>query len=150
MFYALNMVACLAAVVTPQSFDIEVPKVAPIVQGQAMEVEVFLTYRGKGQIRVDGNRYLHSCAYFLPKAWKLTPKVYMYLYAGPGELTVDPGDKIRQVVDLRRHYDLSETPGKYEVEIQCYMAGAYVADGPKLLHVSKRVKVPIVILPVPK
>jgi hypothetical protein len=31
MFYAITMVACLAAAVTPQSFDIEVPKVAPIV-----------------------------------------------------------------------------------------------------------------------
>jgi hypothetical protein len=115
-----------------------------------MEVEVFLTYRGQQQIYVNGDSHLNSCGYFLPKAWKPSPKIYMYLSVGIGPVPIQPAKTIRQVVDLRRHNDLSETPGKYEVEIQCYMAGSYVADGSKLLHVSKRVKVPIVIVAPPK
>jgi hypothetical protein len=137
MFYALNMVACLAAVVTPQSFDIEVPKVAPIVQGQAMEVEVLLTYRDKRSIRVEWCRYKDPLGYILPQAWKPTPKLFSGKLLGPDETIMHSGEKIRHTIDLRLKQELSETPGKYEVEIQCYMPGSYVADGPKLLHVSK-------------
>jgi hypothetical protein len=149
MFYSTTMFACLAAVLTPESFDIKVSKVAPIVQGQPIEVEVLLTYRGQKRIYVDGTLYLHSCAYWLPKAWKAEFKASMYLYAGLGTRTIDSDKTVRQMINFRDRYNLSEAPGKYEVEIQCYMAGSYVADGPNLLHVSKRVKVPIVILPRP-
>jgi hypothetical protein len=150
MFYSINMVACLAAAVTPQSFDIKVPKVAPIVQGQPMEVEVSVTYRGNRPIRVAYWRYLEPCGYDLPEAWKPTSKLFSGKLLGPEEAVIEPGKRIDQLINLRLKQDFHETPGKEYVYFQCFISGSFEANGPRFLHTSKRVKVPIVIVAPPK
>ena len=149
MFLTAMLAGCLTVALGHDSFDIEVAKVAPIAQGQPIRVEVTLTYRGDRPLCVANVNYKQCCLYTLPAGWKATPKQgpVMSLQVGISEVRVKPGDKIRHTVDVRRDYEVTETPGGYEIEIQGLLHGEFVPNGPATLYRSVAVKVPVVIVP---